>query len=370
MKPPCSTTQSDAKTHLLLRERLCRMAVVSLWLCVGVVSGCGIGPETMARDRLDYQTALSESWKRQILLNLVRLRYADAPVFLEVTSIINQYSAGAQVNAGTTLHSPSWWHEDVFGGSAAYSDKPTITYVPMTGEKFARSLFTPLPPATLASLVQAGWPVDMVFRLTCSSVNGIRNQSRGPAMRRPGDPRFEELLAALRRIQLDDTIATRVEKKGTVETAFIILGQDSSKQEQADKTRVRELLGLEPNAKEFHLVYGMVPLGKTDLTLQTRSMSQLLMELAGCIDVPEEHAKSGKTFVGPERKDSTSFIRIRSGVSRPSNAFAEVRYRGYWYWVDDEDYPSKRMLSLMMMFFSLVETSGGAGAPIVTVQAG
>ena len=70
----------------------------------------------MERDRLDYQTALSESWKRQILLNMVRIRYADVPVFLEVTSIIGQYSAEAHLNAQATLKGPLWSHEQVYGG--------------------------------------------------------------------------------------------------------------------------------------------------------------------------------------------------------------------------------------------------------------
>jgi hypothetical protein len=50
-------------------------------------TGCGgIGPKTVARDRFDYITAVSESWEKQMLLNLVRLRYMHAPVFLDVAS--------------------------------------------------------------------------------------------------------------------------------------------------------------------------------------------------------------------------------------------------------------------------------------------
>jgi hypothetical protein len=324
----------------------------------------------MERDRLDYQAALSESWKRQVLLNLVRVRYADAPVFLEVTSIISQYSAGAELNAGATLSNPPWSHEETFGGSAAYSEKPTVTYVPLTGEKFARSLFTPIPPATLVSLVQAGWPVDVVFRLTCASINGIHNRAHGPAMSRPADPRFEELLAALRRIQLDDTIATRVQKKDGGEQAVILIGNEVSRQAQTGVARVRELLGLDPEAKEFRLVFGAVASSKTELAMLTRSMSQLLVELAGCVEVPDKHVASGKTYPALKEDEALAFIRIRSGASKPPDAFVAVQYRGYWFWVDDGDFASKRMLSLMMMFFSLIETGGGAGAPVVTVQAG
>ena len=55
-------------------------------------TGCAsIGPGTVTRDRFDYVTAISDSWKSQMLFNLVKLRYGDAPVFLDVASVINQY---------------------------------------------------------------------------------------------------------------------------------------------------------------------------------------------------------------------------------------------------------------------------------------
>lgn len=72
-----------------------------------LLAGCsGIGPSTVTRDRFDYINAISESWKRQILLNLVKLRYFDAPVFLEVTSVINQYSVEGEVNLGAAWNNP------------------------------------------------------------------------------------------------------------------------------------------------------------------------------------------------------------------------------------------------------------------------
>jgi hypothetical protein len=56
--------------------------ICAILLFLGFVSGCAsIGPATMARDRFDYTTAISDSWKAQMLLNVVKLRYADAPVF-------------------------------------------------------------------------------------------------------------------------------------------------------------------------------------------------------------------------------------------------------------------------------------------------
>ncbi len=51
------------------------------------------------------------------------------------------------------------------GAQGQFTDRPTVTYNPLMGERFARSLMTPIPPPALMSLIQAGYPVDLVLRL-------------------------------------------------------------------------------------------------------------------------------------------------------------------------------------------------------------
>ena len=171
----------------------------------------------MARDRFDYTTAISDSWKAQLLLNVVKLRYADAPVFLDVASVISQY--GFQ---GTVGVSGSWFQNpanSMFSSASqnvtaqgVYLDRPTITYAPLSGEKFARSLMTPIPPAAILSLLEAGYPVDLVLRLTVHAINGIHTRFGGSARTREADPEFYPLAEKLRSIQQSGEIGLRVKK--------------------------------------------------------------------------------------------------------------------------------------------------------------
>jgi hypothetical protein len=71
----------------------CGLCSSSPLLALGGPTGCGtIGPDTVTRDRFNYTEAVADSWKGQMLLNLVKFRYGDATVFLDVGQIVAGYS--------------------------------------------------------------------------------------------------------------------------------------------------------------------------------------------------------------------------------------------------------------------------------------
>ena len=103
------------------------------WSASGLIAGCSsVGPPTVVRYRFDSVAAISDSWKRQMVLNLLKIRYADAPVFLDVASVINAYALTGQLSIGGQV-APVGRSGDTFasvGGSVGYGDRPTITYTP------------------------------------------------------------------------------------------------------------------------------------------------------------------------------------------------------------------------------------------------
>ncbi len=128
------------------------------------LTGCAMrmGNKTMVRDRFDYSGAIARSWKEQMLLNMVKLRYAEPPVFLDVAQVVTTYTfeESASINATDWAGAAS----GAAGGIAGrWAESPTITFNPMTGEKFIKSLMRPVSPVSLLSLVEAGWPIDTVF---------------------------------------------------------------------------------------------------------------------------------------------------------------------------------------------------------------
>ena len=51
-------------------------------------------------------------------------------------------------------------------------------------------------------------------------------------------------------------------------------------------------------------------------------------------------------------------MRIHSGTEKPEKAFAAVRYRDHWFWVEESDWHTKRALTAVMFFFTLADTGG------------
>lgn len=359
------------------KDKLLFLIFFTVSICLAI-SGCRtIGPQTIARDGFEYNMAISESWKKQMLLNLVKIRYADVPFFLEVSSIINQYSLEAELGAGASWDVYIPGASQSVTGAGRFANRPTITYSPMKGEKFTRNLLSPIPATSLFSLIEAGWPVDRVFHVCVQSINGIDNRTNSITLYREAEPEFYHLISLLMRIQQAGAMGmgARFEEKGTSAKNTLFFELDVDEDIKQDILAFKKLLGLDLEKNEFNLVKGRLTQSTKEIAILSRSIMEIMRALSGYIDVPQKDIKDGwvthslPTTLENEAGYSPLFL-IKCDKEEPDHAFASVEYRDHWFWIDGREPYSKRVLSFLLILFNLTETSEPSKAPLVTVPTG
>jgi len=349
-------------------------------IAIAIMTSCSnLGPSTVPRDRFDYNTAISNSWKEQTLLNIVKLRYADMPLFVEVASIVSGYTLESSVSLGGAVTLDNAVQGDLMslGAGGTFTDRPTITYAPITGAKFNQSFMTPIPPKLLLFMMQSGWQVETIFPITIDAVNGLRSIIAAGKHSRPGDPEFYRVIELLQELQLSGMTNMRVVKEnGQKETTIIFFSRNDMPQKTKDSfSELNTLLRLDPEADNFNVVYGLIPKSEQEIAIQTRSMLQIMITLATLVDVPKIHVLEGstvpKTFApGQDENHLGEIIKIHSSPDHPETPFVSVRYKDHWFWIDENDFSSKRTFTFLMILFSLTESGGNKGLPLVTIPAG
>jgi hypothetical protein len=337
-----------------------------------LLAGCaGVGPQRLDADQMGYATALGEGLKRQLLLNLVRMRYADVPTFLSVSQLISGYTMQSTGQAGLNAYpNANPGNYVTITGTLEYTTRPTFTFTPVTGEQFAQSYLRPLAAAELLSLAQSGAPIDLLFRLGVQSVNGLPNDTSAGHGDTGASDGFRELIRGLRDIQAAGALALRFEAKGTTHRVFLQLDA-SGRHASAAARRAQQLLGIGPATRELEVVYGRGPAKPGQIAVLTRSVMLILYELGNQVDVTEADVASGRTLAtGAGMDDSRArLLRVRQGPKAPEDAYAAVTYRDRWYWIEVGDFPSKSTFTFAYILQVLAESSRSHPAPLVTIPA-
>ena len=337
-----------------------------------LLAGCnGVGPQRLDTDQMGYAAALGEGLKRQMLLNMVRLRYADVPTFLTVSQLISGYTLQSTGQIGLNAYpNANPGNYATLLGTVEYTTRPTFTFTPVTGERFAQSYLRPLAAAELLSLAQSGAPVDLLFRLGVQSVNGLPNRvtSGGGSQRASGG--FEALMRALREVQGNGAVSLRFERHPTGNRVHLLLDGDDPRAAAAIG-QVRQILRVGPGVREFEVVYGRNPERPGQVAVLTRSVLQILYELGAQLDVSEEDVRRGDTVAteagtpGPGER----LITVRQGPREPPDAYVAVLYRDRWFWIEASDYRSKTAFTFAYVLQVLAESGQGQPTPVVTIPA-
>lgn len=381
---------SVAYTHMRFR--------IALWLGTGglvatlvFLDGCstGLGPRTLRQDRPSYNAQIVGTGDEQMLLNLVRLRYRDTPLFLELGSVVAGYTLEGGLNAaGTVVPGPGGLDSVVVGGDIRVIEQPTVTYAPLQGEDFARRILTPVPLEAIMLFAQTGWSLERLLRVVVQRVNDVYNAptASGPTPTlKPDYERFADLAARLGRLQLAGLVEMNweaAEGKGAqpVRRARVWLRAPvAPKSPLADDVRaVRGALQLPPDKDEFQLSAYPDKRQPDEVGLRGRSLLGVLFFLSQAVVPPAEHSAAGLITPTKDRQGQPfdwsrvlrRVLRISPQKERPTGAYVSVRHRGWWFFIADNDLDSKTTFALLNYLFSLQSASGTGTSPLLTLPIG
>ncbi len=210
--------------------------------------------------------------------------------------------------------------------------------------------------------------------IALDSMNGINNQSRR-AMTRAADPSFNRVVQLVRELQLDGALQARIQRaKDGNETSLITFALTKDPQAAAKRQALRSLLGLRPALQRFQVYYGGYSGKDDEIDMMTRSMLEVMLELAAEVRVPESDVTEGRAAPGltggqAGGTQSTLAVNILSGNRVPSDASIAVQYDGRWFWIDEADIRSKYIFASVMLLFSVSDIGVKGTGPIVTVPA-
>jgi hypothetical protein len=103
-------------------------------------------------------------------------------------------------------------------------------------------------------------------------------------------------------------------------------------------------------------------------------MLEILYESAAGVEVPASdltgHRATKPRLLGDEQEPGQLHVRVRSGKEKPheSETSTAVRYRDTWFWIADDDLPSKGGLSFLLTMFTLAASGDIAAPPVLTIS--
>ncbi len=397
-------------------------ALLGLALCLSA-GGC-LGPAAVRSTRARYNEAMRATNDEQLLLNVVRLRYADSPVFIDLPSITSQF----ELSAGGSDPGPAGSQTNFGIVGLLGRDAPTLSYHPREGREIAKALLDPLS-ADLFSVINAGARLDQLFWLTLNDINDVQNAARATTLV-PKAP--DDNILFLRGVQL----LAEIDDRGGAEIGFSTIEDTSDasdpipighvegrdllaaakdnyvyrdqgdgrmvlhKRDKSPTLKIRSRFVNSPEMQEMAEIFNLLPrerrykieselrpdaqssplgarMGSDTIFLNLRSILQIMTFLSKGVCVPAEHISGGiaPSTPGPDGRpfDWTRVMAgnffISSQKHRPLDAEVAVRYRGYWFFIPRQDVNSRSVLAILEILFALQESADQQAGPVITLPA-
>jgi hypothetical protein len=302
-------------------------------VAVMMATGCVSIPDRAIRTSYaTYNQTIAFNQSQQMLLNLVRLRYRELPMFLKVGALSSSFNF--EVHGGGSIgHSfgePNW---GVNLGSSL-SSRPTITYTPIEGNTFVKQLLGEIDPSTFVLLFRSGWPIETLCHVMVERIQENYNSAGQPTY-----AKFLEIIESLKNAHAQNRL-NFVTSEGSI--YLQITETDAS------------IEGVGPDSPDLE---EMVPFD----TFQLRSLMDVMFFLAKNTEVPENQT----SYV--RKADPNGWLNIRVSSGNPGDALVWVEHNGHFFSIANSDIQSKDTFALVKMLFEIQAGDIKSVTPILTL---
>jgi hypothetical protein len=320
--------------------------------------------------------AVQQTEAEQLLLNIVRQRYNDPILFLDVTSISSGFSRQLNGNLLGSFGSGSDSGAAALGGNIG--ENPYIFYAPNTGEKFVRQMLTPLDLRTFALILQAGWSIERVLLLLGESANQLYNRSVESEADQ-SDRQFLAVADSLRELQRNRQLIVGIGPGDQTGESALLLIISPDAIDSAPYQLVCNAIGVACDGKPLRLLQGFgAPTDGNTLTLATRSIFSALYHLSRHVDAPPSDINAGYASPAEDIGDSSTgsaralreLFHVRSSETEPEHASVKVYYRDAWFYIADSDQDSKTTFALLSMLITLQAGEKTSVMPLISLPSG
>ena len=344
---------------------------LSAVVLAAALSGCAwLGPEILRSGRPAYNDAILATNDEQLLQNIVRLRFGDSLGFLTVASVTANVSVTGTGTVDLGFGPLENYKGNLvpFRGTLSTEQNPTISYVPVSGDRLLRQLASEVPVDLAILLINSAHSHKQAWDAIVRRINNIRNPDYLDPPVLVVDPRFEEIVA------LGSTLQHRgilywVRLAGA-QAGYAVVLHSYSPTNTLEVARLLDLLGIAKPAREGDDIVIPVRLsvGSPDpgaIAIETRSLFDLMRIAAARIELPADAAAGAVRY--PELGPAGKGIRILSSASRPPQARVMVEYRGRWYFIEDDDDASKQWFMMLQLLASAQVPSTTEVGPVLTI---
>ncbi len=339
-----------------------------------LLTGCTVvGPTAIRSGRLAYNEAISETNSQQLLMAIINNRYEEHIGLLAVASV----TANVSVKTSSAVQLGFGDLDDYagnlvpFSAGTVYEENPTISYIPVSGQKYTLQLMSPLPIEILARFAGTMTDPTPVYTALVANINNLHNPDFLISPAEP-DPNFSLVVSHL-------SILTQAQCLHWIEDPhnhnyFIVI----DKYAPTHTTRVTELLdllglpALKNDTDQLILPVSLALHGRENggIGIITRSVFDLMEILSAAVEVPKHEKDSGVATMYPPSGLAGKALRIHHARENPEHAYIRVKHRDHWFYIDETDQPTKQFFRLLSTLWSTTiaeNTTKGTAAPVLTV---